>query len=184
MKLISRLTGKGMKHSRVKQTTQFVVGAAGEDDAKIVKYMGGLYERMGLARIYFSAYQRGLGDAALPGDNDTTDSHDILTREHRLYQVDFLMRRYGFKDTDIVYAGNGRLSLETDPKEAWAKRHPEKFPINVNHAGKFDLLKVPGLGPITVNRILKNRKQNSLSRIEDIGKPGKLLQKAKGYVCF
>ena len=184
MKLISKLTGKGMKHSRVKQTTQFIVGAAGEDDAKIVKYMGGLYERMGLARIYFSAYQRGLGDAALPGEKDTTDARDVLSREHRLYQVDFLMRRYGFKDTDIVYSGNGRLSLETDPKEAWAKRHPEKFPINVNRAGKFDLLKVPGLGPITVKRILKHRKQGPLHRIEDIGKTGKLLNKAKGYISF
>jgi predicted DNA-binding helix-hairpin-helix protein len=94
------------------------------------------------------------------------------------------MRRYGFKDTDIVYAGNGRLSLETDPKEAWAKRHPEKFPVNVNRAGKFDLLKVPGLGPITVNRILKQRKQHSLNRIEDIGKAGKLLRKAKEYIRF
>jgi predicted DNA-binding helix-hairpin-helix protein len=74
--------------------------------------------------------------------------------------------------------------LETDPKEAWAKRHPEKFPINVNRAGKFDLLKVPGLGPITVKRILEHRKQGSLHRIEDIGKAGKLLQKAKEYISF
>ena len=184
IKLISKLTGKGMKYSRVKQTTQFIVGAAGEDDAKIVHYMSGLYDRLGLQRIYFSAYQKGLGEASLPGENIDTVSHDQLTREHRLYQVDFLLRKYGFTEKDIAYDGNGRLDLTTDPKEMWAKNHPEQFPMNVNFASKDQLLRVPGLGPMSVARILKRRQYANLTGINDIGKPNKLLQKASSYLTF
>ncbi|MCK4999593.1 MAG: hypothetical protein KAS23_08655 [Anaerohalosphaera sp.] len=185
IKLISRLTGKGMKHSRVKQTTQFIVGAAGESDAEIVKYMGGLYDRINMSRIYFSAYQRGLGDPQLPGEREQyPNSEDMFSREHRLYQVDFLLRKYGFSDSDIIFGGDGKLSLDADPKEIWARNHPEFFPVNVNKANKNALLKVPGLGPITVGRILKRRKTARLSRIEDVGKVGALLQKAAGYVHF
>ncbi len=185
IKLISRLTTPGAKYSRVKQTTQFIVGAAGESDAEIVRYMGGLYERLGLQRIYFSAYQKGLGHETLPGEQEQAENpSEIFTREHRLYQVDFLLRKYGFRDSDIVYENNGRLSLSADPKETWAKTHPEAFPINVNRASKFDLLKVPGLGPITVGRILTRRQEQSLYGIEDIGRPGALLRKAADYITF
>ena len=185
IKLISHLTGKGMKHSRVKQTTQFIVGAAGEADSEIVKYMGALYDRLKMQRIYFSAYQKGLGDKSLPGENTPDiDPAETFTREHRLYQVDFLLRRYGFKDSEIVFDKNGKLTLNADPKETWAKNHPEAFPINVNRASKMDLLRVPGLGPITVNRILKTRKSQRITRIEQIGKPGKLLNKAKFHLAF
>lgn len=184
IKLISKLTGKGMKHSRVKQTTQFIVGAAGEDDAKIVHYMSGLYDRLNMQRIYFSAYQKGLGEESLPGENTETVSHDRLTREHRLYQVDFLLRKYGFTENDISYDQNGRLDLTTDPKEMWAKNHPDQFPMNVNYAPKEQLLRVPGLGPIAVARIIKRRRYTNLTGINDIGKPNKLLQKASSYITF
>ncbi|MBN1124005.1 MAG: radical SAM protein [Sedimentisphaerales bacterium] len=185
IKLISRLTGKGNRYSRVKQTTQFIVGAAGESDAEIVQYMGGLYDRLGLQRIYFSAYQHGLGTEDVPGeDTESQNPFDLLTREHRLYQVDFLLRRYGFKNSEMIFDSRGRLSLEIDPKEAWAWAHPERFPISVNTASRYDLLRVPGLGPVTVNRILQRRQINRLRRIEDVGRPGKLLQKAAGYLRF
>ena len=99
IKLISRLTSPGSRYARVKQTTQFVVGAAGESDAEIVKYMGGLYERLKMHRVYFSAYQKGLGDDSLPGEQLRLERPtDIFTREHRLYQVDFLLRKYGFRE--------------------------------------------------------------------------------------
>jgi len=185
IKLISRLTGKGMKHSRVKQTTQFIVGAAGESDSEIVRYMGGLYDRLHMQRIYFSAYQKGLGDPSLPAEHLTdTDPSETFAREHRLYQVDFLMRKYGFKDSEIVFGSDGRLSLSADPKEVWAKNHPEAFPINVNHANKHQLLRVPGLGPITVGRILDKRRAGKLRRIQDVGKVGALLRKAQTYLTF
>ncbi|GAF78101.1 unnamed protein product, partial [marine sediment metagenome] len=103
IKLISRLTGRGARYERVKQTTQFIVGAAGEPDAEIVKYMYGLYERLKMHRVYFSAYQKGLGDESIAGEQAGREKPtDILMREHRLYQVDFLLRKYGFKESDIV----------------------------------------------------------------------------------
>jgi predicted DNA-binding helix-hairpin-helix protein len=185
IKLISRLTARGTRFEKVKQTTQFIVGAAGESDAEIVKYMWGLYDRLNLHRVYFSAYQRGLGDSSIAGENLVLEKPtDIFVREHRLYQVDFLFRKYGFKESEIVFDSNGRLSLTVDPKEVWAKRHPEFFPINANHASKFSLLRVPGLGPVTVKHILELRKRNRLRRIEDVGKASIRLAKAKMYLTF
>ncbi len=185
IKLISRLTGRGSRYQRVKQTTQFIVGAAGEPDAEIVKYMYGLYERLKMHRVYFSAYQKELGDESIAGEQAGQERPtDILMREHRLYQVDFLLRKYGFKESDIVFEKNENLSLTIDPKEAWALRHPEVFPININRASRFSLLRVPGLGPVTVNRILEQRKTGRIRHIEDIGKVGVRLKKAKQYLDF
>ena len=181
IKLISRLTGRGNKYARVKQTTQFVVGAADESDSEIVKYMWGLYDRLNLKRIYFSAYQKGLGDESI---DKQTQVNDVLTREHRLYQVDFLMRKYGFAESDICFDETGNLSLETDPKEVWAKRHPEYFPVNVNKASKYELLRVPGLGVITIERILEQRKSGPIRGIEDVGKSTSRLDKANQYLAF
>ncbi|MHC5214268.1 MAG: helix-hairpin-helix domain-containing protein [Planctomycetota bacterium] len=182
MKYISQLTAKGNRYERVHQTTQFIVGAAGESDQKIVHYMGGLYDRLHMNRVYFSAYQQGLGHSDLPAERTLQNPAEVLTREHRLYQVDFLMRKYGFKDSEILFDSTGRLSLTEDPKETWAKMHPEIFPLDINKADKLELLRVPGLGPTTVNRILKHRQSGRIHRIEDIVKPGKLTSKAKQYL--
>jgi predicted DNA-binding helix-hairpin-helix protein len=185
IKLISRLTGRGSRYQRVKQTTQFIVGAAGEPDAEIVKYMYGLYERLKMHRVYFSAYQKGLGDESIDGEQAGQEKPmDILMREHRLYQVDFLLRKYGFKESDIVFEKNENLSLTIDPKEAWAMRHPEAFPMNINRASRFALLRVPGLGPVTVNRILEQRRAGRIRHIEDVGKVGVRLKKAEKYLAF
>jgi predicted DNA-binding helix-hairpin-helix protein len=185
IKLISRLTERGSRYQRVKQTTQFVVGAAGEPDKDIVKYMFGLYERLKMHRVYFSAYQKGLGDESIDGEPNAEESPtDILTREHRIYQVDFLLRKYGFKESDILFEKNGNLSLTTDPKEAWAQMHPEAFPVNINRASRFSLLRIPGLGPVTVKRILEQRKSAKIRRMEDVGKVGIRLKKASKYLVF
>jgi len=185
IKLISRLTGKGCKYARVKQTTQFIVGAAGETDKDIVRYTWGLYDRLKMGRVYFSAYQKGLGDEDLPGEKEESGlPADVFTREHRLYQVDFLIRKYGFKDSDIIYDQGGRLSLDSDPKQVWARNHPERFPVNVNRAGKYELLRVPGLGPVTVKRILERRRFGILRELTDIGKVGVTLAKASRYLVF
>ncbi len=185
IKLISRLTGRGSRYQRVKQTTQFIVGAAGEPDAEIVKYMYGLYKRLKMHRVYFSAYQKGLGDESIAGEQAGQEKPaDILMREHRLYQVDFLLRKYGFKESDIVFEKNENLSLSIDPKEAWALRHPEAFPVNINRASRFALLRVPGLGPVTVKRLLEERKAGTIRHIEDVGKVGVRLEKAKQYLSF
>jgi predicted DNA-binding helix-hairpin-helix protein len=185
IKLISRLTTRGSKYEKVKQTTQFIVGAAEESDAEIVKYMWGLYERLKMHRVYFSAYQKGLGDESIAGEQESAEKPtDVFMREHRLYQVDFLLRKYGFKESDIAFDDGGRLSLTVDPKEAWAKRHPERFPVNVNLASQFALLRVPGLGPVTVKQLLKQRKTGRIRHIEDVGKVGVRLEKARNYLAF
>ncbi len=185
IKLISRLTAKGSRYGRVKQTTQFVVGASDETDREIVKYAWGLYRRLNFHRIYFSAYQRGLGEAGLPGERSATSNDELLTREHRLYQTDFLIRKYGFSDGEIPFGSDGNLSLEMDPKEAWAKANPGFFPVNINRADKFELLRVPGLGHVTVDRILDMRKNGGMIRsMDSLGKIGKRLTKASEYVRF
>jgi len=185
IKLISRLTGRGAKYEGVKQTTQFIVGAAGESDAEIVKYMWGLYDRLKMQRVYFSAYQKGLGDESTPGEKmKLEEPTNVFVREHRLYQVDFLMRKYGFRESDIIFNKEGNLSLDCDPKEAWAQRHSEAFPVNVNRASKWELLRVPGLGPVTIKGILERRRELRINRIEDLGKVGVRLEKASKYVVF
>lgn len=185
IKLISRLTGRGSKYRKVKQTTQFIVGAAGEQDAEIVKYMYGLYKRLSMHRVYFSAYQRHLGDGSMAAElRAHGPSADILTREHRLYEVDFLLRKYGFGESDIVFEQDGNLSSEIDPKEAWALRHPEFYPVDTNRAPESSLLRVPGLGPVTVKRILQGRKLSRIRAMEDLGKVGARLEKARQYLSF
>ena len=158
------------------------MAAAGESDAEIIKYTWGLYKRLNLSRIYYSAYQKTLGEQRLLDKKD--DPAELFTREHRLYQVDFLMRKYGFTDADIICEKDGNLLLDKDPKQTWADNHPEAFPVNVNRASKLQLLRVPGLGPVTVGRILYRRHSSKLHRIEDIGKFGIRLAKAQKYLSF
>jgi predicted DNA-binding helix-hairpin-helix protein len=186
VKLISRLTAKGTRHSRVSQSTQFVVGASTETDCEIVTATSRLYGNLGLSRAFFSAYQRGLGDPDLPGERRPVGRpEDALTREHRLYQADWLLRKYGYAAEEIPFEENGNLSLETDPKQRYADLHPERFPIDVNRAPRQALLRVPGLGPVTVRRILGHRKEGArVRRIEDLGRVGKLLRKAEPYLQF
>ena len=185
IKFISHATAKGNRYERVKQTTQFIVGAAGERDVEIVRYMGRLYDGLKMNRVYFSAYQKGLGDTSIAGEEPgQKDPADVFMREHRLYQVDFLLRKYGFAQSDVVFDENDNLSLTTDPKEAWAIKHPEIFPVNANSASRFSLLKVPGLGPVTADRILQRRRTARLTGIDDIGKPGARLRKARDYLVF
>jgi len=183
IKLISRLTGRGNKYEGVKQTTQFVVGAAEETDAEIVRYLWGLYDRLKLNRVYFSAYQKGLGDGSIE-ERGEQNRGDVLMREHRLYQVDFLLRKYGFSESDICFDRTGNLPLDIDPKEHWARLHPEYFPVNLNKASKQQLLRIPGLGDVTVHRILEQRKQSRITSLEDVGRHTKLFEKAISYLCY
>lgn len=185
LKLVSQLTARGEQYARVRKTTQFVVGASNETDAEIVKYMFGLYDRLRLNRIYFSAYQAGLGAPDIPGETGAAlKPEDRLRREHRLYQTDFLIRKYGFKANDILFDAQQNLSLDQDPKELWAERHPEFYPVKVNQADREALLRVPGLGPLTVTRVLERRRQGRLSDLRGLNLRGQRLQKALAHVRF
>jgi predicted DNA-binding helix-hairpin-helix protein len=183
--LISKLIKNNYRYKRVHQTTQFVVGAANESDKEIISYSWKLYKELGLNRIYFSAYQRGAGSEDLPGEHSLYTNSDLLNREHRLYQVDWLIRKYGFKADEIPLDGAGNLSLSIDPKEMWARQHPEFFPVNLNCDDKYRLLRVPGLGQTIVMRILSLRSLGvKIHSLEDLGKMGKLFKKAHNYVTF
>lgn len=167
---------------RIRQTTQFIVGAAGESDREILDKTHELYHGHELERVYFSAYQRGSGREGIPGEIDPDG--DILTREHRLYQSDFLMRLYGFRKEDLPFDERGRLSMTDDPKKCWADAHPEFFPVRVRKAERWQLLRVPGLGPVTVDRILKARRETHLRGVGDLKLMGKRGMMAAGYLDF
>ncbi len=185
IRLISRLTAKGSLHENVKHTTQFVVGASNETDKEIIRSCRYLYKDLRLDRIYFSAYQRGLGSQELPGENSSLTNGQMLLREHRLYQADWLMRKYGFSADEIPVDRGGNLSLDLDPKEAWALLHPEFFPVNINLDPKFRLIRVPGFGEVTVEKILELRSQGSkIASLADLGKVTKIVNKAKAYITF
>ncbi len=185
IELISRLTAKGSLYAGVKKTTQFVVGASRESDGEIIQTSWRLYRELGLNRIYFSAYQRGAGSPELPGERSTSTNAELLTREHRLYQVDWLIRKYGFRADEIPLEENGNLSLTLDPKEMWAKKHPEFYPVDLNKDDQCRMLRVPGLGQVTVDRILTLRKDGVRIRsFSDLGRQAKLLKKSQAYVTF
>lgn len=137
-------------------TTQFVVGAGEEKDREIIQMTHFLYKNFNLKRVFYSAF-RPVPDTPL-ADKPAAS----LAREHRLYQADFLMRFYRFSPWDIPLDQNGFLSEETDPKTAWAQKHPEFFPINLNQAGYWQLLKIPGIGPKSAQKILKIRRGNKI----------------------
>ncbi|NLG16062.1 MAG: radical SAM protein [Fibrobacter sp.] len=183
LRLISALTAKESRYPKVRKTTQFIVGASDENDSEIVKYTAGLYNKLRLNRVYFSAYQRGLGDQSIPGEKHIPPNKDqTFMREHRLYQTDFLIRKYSFTEQDIYYDKTGNLSLESDPKRVWADHHPEFFPVSLRNADKNTLLRVPGIGPETAGKIIRLRKERSIKRIDDLPLRGKRLELARKYV--
>ncbi|OXU14417.1 radical SAM protein [Sedimentisphaera salicampi] len=184
LKQINELTSAGGRYSRVKQTTQFIVGASEEKDSELLAYMQRLYDNMNMHRIYFSAYQKGLGSSDLPGENSPATANQLRLREHRLYQADYLFRIYGFKASEIPLLKDGSMPAEKDPKLAWANQHPESFPVDVNSAGKSELLRVPGIGPAAVKRIIQRRKQERLRALSDISKSPAVQSRACQYVTF
>ena len=134
-----------------------IVGADATSDATILATSATLYGAYRLRRVYYSAFSP-IPDAAraLPLRAPP------LVREHRLYQADWLMRFYGFGHEEIAPGPSDLLSLEIDPKLAWALAHRERFPVDVNRAPKEMLLRVPGLGVKAVARMLQARRGRRL----------------------
>ncbi len=176
------------KYPKVKLTTQFIVGASNEPDSEILKYSFGLYERLNFNRIYFSAYQENplqpSWSETFALDSPPPASSNKLVREHRLYQSDFLIRKYGFKQEDFSYDTNGNLNLEKDPKEIWAELNPDTFPVNINSAPRELLLRVPGIGPEIASRITKYRQIHKIKELVSLGVKGKSEFKIKKYVVL
>lgn len=160
------------------QTTQFVVGAAKEADREILHLSDQLYRLHGLKRVYFSAFQPVM-DTPLETKTPTP-----FMREHRLYQADFLLRKYGFLYEDIPFDDQGLLDLEQDPKTQWAEQNREIFPLEINKAPKELLLRIPGLGPITVGRILKRRREQHFTNAEELRQLSPTAKKAAPFLLL
>jgi putative DNA modification/repair radical SAM protein len=139
------------------QSTQMIVGADAATDKTILDTSANLYGSYRLKRVYYSAF------SPIPDSSRALPlSAPPLVREHRLYQADWLMRFYGFAAGEIVDETAGMLSLEIDPKLAWALRHRERFPIDIATACREDLLRVPGFGTSAVDRIIETRRVTSI----------------------
>lgn len=157
-------------------TTQFVVGGGGENDREIIRTSGNLYQEFGLKRIFYSAFR------PVPETPLADKPAASLVREHRLYQTDFLMRFYRFLPGQIPTDQSGFLFEEADPKFIWAQKNPQYFPIDINRADYWDLLKVPGIGPTSAKKILEMRQHCRIQTLNQFAKKRFLSKKLSAYV--
>jgi len=161
-----------------KHTTQFVVGSCGETDLEYFNSIDKLYSDFGLHRAYYSAFS--------PVEQTCFSEKKAVPerREFRLYQSDFLYRTYGFelKELKLALDENGNLPLARDPKQSIALQSPNEFPLNPNDAKREDLLKVPGIGPKTADKILLLRNSKTISEFSELKECGAILQKAIPFI--
>ena len=175
----SRLIRKAKppKFAPAGQSTQMIVGADTSNDASILQTSTNLYAGYQLRRVYYSAFSP-IPDAS----RDLPLIRPPLIREHRLYQADWMMRFYGYQTSDITSAmDDGMLDLAVDPKLAWALKWRDWFPVDINRASKEKLLRVPGLGPKNVAKILSARRHASLG-LEDLKRLRVSLSKVRPFV--
>lgn len=158
------------------QSTQLIVGATPSTDTTILAQSSRLYNQHKLKRVYYSAF------SPIPhADTQLPATTPPLIREHRLYQADWLMRFYGYTASEITTPDNPDLSLNLDPKHAWALRNPDFFPIDINKASRKALLRIPGIGVRNVNRILKARKSKRL-KLTDLRTFRVVLNRAQAFI--
>jgi putative DNA modification/repair radical SAM protein len=168
--------GKTPRFVPAGQSTQFIVGATAAPDGDTLSKSSSLYKNYGLRRVYYSAF------SPIPHADPALPLKSIpLIREHRLYQADWLIRFYGFSATELTTETEPNLALDKDPKLAWALRHREFFPVDVNRAGKSALLRVPGFGVRNVQRILRIRRYRRLT-MSDLGKLKVAMNRARSFV--
>jgi putative DNA modification/repair radical SAM protein len=148
-----RRTGDRRLRHATGQSTQVIVGADASTDADFLVRSEELYQSYRLRRVYYSAF------SPIPEPSAVLPAKPApLLREHRLYQADWLMRFYGFERREILASGQPNLDLHLDPKLAWALRNRHRFPLDLRTATREELLRVPGLGPRNVGRILSTRR--------------------------
>lgn len=158
--------------------TQFVLGAAGETDRELLETTQSLHRDYLLSRAYFSAFT--------PQDGTPLAHHPPVShrRELRLYQADFLIRDYGFSQEDLVFDQQGHLPAHVDPKMAWAECHLTGQPVEINRASVEDLLRVPGIGPKSITRILEARRLRTIRDFSGLGKLGVNARRASAYILL
>ena len=145
------------------QSTQMIVGATADTDKDILRLSSALYQRPTMKRVYYSGF--------IP----------VNVRENRLYQADWLLRFYQFKVDEIVNDAYPDLDLDVDPKLAWALRHPEVFPVDINKADYEMLLRVPGIGVKSAKIIIVSRRYANLGS-EQLKKIGVVMKKASYFI--
>lgn len=160
------------------QATQFVVGASGESDREIFDATTRMYREFKLRRVYFNAFR------PQPGTPMAEHAATPLMRQQRLQEADWLLRHYGFKASELPFEADNNLPLQLDPKFAWAIQHPELFPIDVQTADREELLRVPGIGPISVERILAMRGIVRFREIQHLRKLGVVIDKARHFITL
>ncbi|MDR1919109.1 MAG: putative DNA modification/repair radical SAM protein [Tannerellaceae bacterium] len=159
------------------QSTQMIVGATDESDQDILRLSTALYQRPSMKRVYYSGYiPVNTYDTRLPALKQAP-----LVRENRLYQADWLMRFYGFQASEIVDEAFPNLDLEIDPKLAWALRHPEVFPVDINKADQALILRVPGIGVKSATLIVAARRHGRVTA-STLSKMGVVMKRARYFI--
>ncbi len=160
------------------QSTQMIIGATPENDFQILNVAEALYKNFELKRVFYSAFIHVNEDSNLPA---RTDAGPPLLREHRLYQADWLLRFYGFEAKELLSEQKPNFNVLIDPKCNWALEHLEVFPIEVNRADYYTLLRVPGIGYKSASRIVKARRMGILD-FQDLKKMGVVLKRALYFI--
>jgi putative DNA modification/repair radical SAM protein len=158
------------------QSTQLIVGASNDSDLKILNLTQNLYDKLKLKRVYYSAFVPVTTDKRLP---DLKNPPTL--REHRLYQADWLLRFYGFKADELLSERRPNFNELIDPKCDWAVQHLEQFPVEINKADYYTLLRVPGIGTKSAKRIIAARRHGKLG-FDDIKKMGVVLKRALYFI--
>lgn len=159
------------------QSTQMIVGASKESDRQIMLLSESLYRTFRMKRVYFSAYIPVRESPLLPG----LLAPPPLAREHRLYQADWLLRFYGFSADEILDASTPFLDPDFDPKMAWALRHMQQFPMEINKVSYEELLRIPGIGAVSAKRIVRQRRIAAV-KFDDLKKIGVAVKRAKYFL--
>ena len=159
------------------QSTQMIVGATADSDLQILRLTQALYRKYQLKRVFFSAYIPLVSDCLLPA----LEVKPPLLREHRLYQADWLLRYYGFAAEELLDEQNPSFNPLLDPKCNWALNHLEEFPVEVNTAPLERLLRVPGIGVRSAQRISAARRDRSLD-FDGLRRIGVVLKRAQYFI--
>ena len=179
MRWIHSLT-EGSTNGAVGQATQLVVGAADETDRDLFDRMDQLYTEWKLKRVYYAPFR--------PVRHTPLEEHPAtpMARSHRLYQVDWLKRVYRFSndELDMAFDGGGHLPLDQDPKTSIAVENLDSFPMDLNLANMDQLLRVPGVGPKSAERIVRNRRRHRIDTWRDLQAMGVVRKRAWPFVTF
>lgn len=159
------------------QSTQMIIGATGENDYQIINTAESLYRKFDLKRVFYSAFVNANEDTTLP----MRPEGPPLLREHRLYQADWLLRFYGFQAGELLNPQRPNFNVFLDPKCDWALQHLEQFPVEVNTADYYTLLRVPGIGVRSAQKIVGARKYGKLD-FEDLKKMRVVLKRALYFI--